>query len=86
MDIFNQADEEAKVELLRLLVRLDEAIPPAVLEGYKEIGLGCYLTCDELNQGTLYTHWSKTKIDGALAYFQPPASRKVRGGGVGGGA
>ena len=58
-------------------MKLDEAIPPAVLEGYKEIGIGCYLTCDELNQGTLYTHWSKTKIEGALAYFQPPPERKV---------
>jgi len=77
MEIFNQADDEGKVELLRLLVKLDEAIPPAVLEGYKEIGIGCYLTCDELNQGTLYTHWSKTKIEGALAYFQPPPERKV---------
>ena len=60
MLILNDADDEGKVELLRLLVKLDEEIPPAVLEGYKEIGMGCYLTCDELNQGTLYTHWSKS--------------------------
>jgi len=77
MDIFNNADESGKVELLRLLVKLDEKIPPAVIENYKEIQMGCYLTCDELNQGTLYTHWSKTKIEGALAYFVPPAERKI---------
>ena len=33
----------------------------------KEIGMGCYLVADEMNQGTLYTHWSKTTVDGALA-------------------
>ena len=75
MQIFDSADDTGKVELIRLLVRLDEDIPPSVLESYKEISSGCYLTCDELNQGTLYIHWSKTKVEGALAFFEP--SRKI---------
>ena len=32
--------------------------PVAVLAGTKlEVGMGCYLVQDEMNQGTLYTHW-----------------------------
>ena len=36
-----------------------------------EIGSGCYLIADEMDQGTLYTHWSKAAVAGALAFFTP---------------
>ena len=44
----------------------------AVEDAAMEIGAGCYLVADEMNQGTLYTHWSKAAIrTGALAFFTP---------------
>mmetsp|Transcript_25250 Transcript_25250/g.75790 ORF Transcript_25250/g.75790 Transcript_25250/m.75790 type:complete len:172 (-) Transcript_25250:146-661(-) len=32
---------------------------------------GCYLTFDAASQGTLFTHWSETPVEGALAFFAP---------------
>ncbi|KAJ8600159.1 hypothetical protein CTAYLR_001918 [Chrysophaeum taylorii] len=46
---------------------------------------GCYLTFDAASQGTLFTHWSETKIEGALAFFAPrktvPAFKFKQAGG-----
>eukprot|EP00808_Paulinella_micropora_P019087 g15506.t1 len=32
---------------------------------------GCYLTFDSASQGTLFTTWSKTKVEGAVAFIAP---------------
>lgn len=36
-----------------------------------DVGEGGYLTFDASSQGTLFMTWSKTPVDGALAYFKP---------------
>ena len=36
-----------------------------------ELGSGCYLTISESSGGSLFSQWSETPIDGALAYFKP---------------
>lgn len=33
--------------------------------------LRCYLTWTESSQGSLFTHWSETPVEGAVAKFQP---------------
>lgn len=84
IQIFEDASQMRKVELLRILVELDETIPEQVLSSYRSLGSGCYLTCDELNQGTMYLHWSKEPVEDAIGFFAPnkavPEHKFKRGG------
>ena len=36
-----------------------------------ELGSGCYLTISESSGGSIFSQWSETPVDGALAYFKP---------------
>jgi len=39
----------------------------------------CYITFDTASDGTLFTTWSKTPVDGAFAVLRPHASSKIPG-------
>ena len=52
--------------------------PVAVLAGTKlEVGMGCYLVQDEMNQGTLYTHWCVRAVCAHL-HARAPTSETSR--------
>ena len=50
-----------------------------------DLGSGCYLTFSPASQGTLFTNYSDTPVEGALAYFKPgkpvPKFKFVQNGG-----
>ena len=67
------APVESFVEVMDII--MDVAPEAAGVEIADESG--CYLTFEPVNNGTLFTNWSHTRIDNAFAFFSP--GKKVPG-------